>query len=108
MAAPSIPAPTLGQRGFTVFSGRGPLPPELAGSVAAIGNFDGLPRGHQVVLQAAMTLARRLGRPATLLPFDPHPRLFFRPDADLFRLTPGDLKLAVAARLGLDGALVLP
>ena len=108
MADTSIPAPMTDQTDFAVYAGQGLLPASLVGSVAAIGNFDGLHRGHQAVLQEAITLARRLKRPATLLTFDPHPRLFFRPDADLFRLTPGDLKLAVAAKLGLDGALVLP
>ncbi len=107
MTAPGVPSSMTGPS-FAVYRGHGPLPAALEGSVAAIGNFDGLHRGHQAVLTEAKTLARRLRRPATLLTFDPHPRLFFRPDADLFRLTPGDLKLAVAAKLGLQGAFVLP
>jgi riboflavin kinase/FMN adenylyltransferase len=93
---------------FTVYRGEGGLPAALRGAVAAIGNFDGLHRGHQAVLAAARELAGRLHRPCVILTFDPHPRLFFRPDTALFRLTPGDLKLAVAQALGLDGALVLP
>jgi riboflavin kinase/FMN adenylyltransferase len=108
MSAPTTTGSAAERREFAVYSGHGPLPGVLERSVAAIGNFDGLHRGHQAVLNEAKALAHRMGRPATLLTFDPHPRLFFRPDAEMFRLTPGDLKLAVARRLGLDGALVLP
>jgi riboflavin kinase/FMN adenylyltransferase len=97
-----------GGSGFPVYRGSGALPAELRGAVAAIGNFDGLHRGHQAVLAEAVRLAERVGTRAVLLTFDPHPRLFFRPETALFRLTPGDLKLAVAARLGLGGAIVLP
>ncbi|MFO1147650.1 MAG: bifunctional riboflavin kinase/FAD synthetase [Alsobacter sp.] len=94
--------------GFPVYRGEGPLPAGLRGAVAAIGNFDGLHRGHQAVLAEAVRLAGQLATRAVLLTFDPHPRLFFRPETVLFRLTPGDLKLAVAHRLGLGGAIVLP
>lgn len=93
---------------FTVHEGLGPVPTALRGAVAAIGNFDGLHRGHQAVLAEARRLADAQSRPCVLLTFDPHPRAFFRPDLPLFRLTPGPLKLAVAERLGLDGAIVLP
>lgn len=102
------PSGESGADGFIVFRGEGALPPSLRGAVAAIGNFDGLHRGHQAVLSAARRLAAAEGRPCVLLTFDPHPRAFFRPDLPLFRLTPGPLKLAVADRLGLDGAIVLP
>jgi len=74
----------------------------LKGAVAAIGNFDGVHRGHQYLLD--MTL--RAGRPATALTFEPHPRTFFQPDRPVFRLTPEPVKLAIFARLGLAGAFV--
>ncbi len=93
---------------FAVLRGRGPVPQELAGAVAALGNFDGLHRGHRTVLDAARGLGRRLGRPAVLLTFEPHPRAYFRPQEQMFRLTPEPLKLAIAQRLGLAGAIVLP
>ncbi len=100
---------TAPRRGsFTVLRGRGAPPPALAGAVAALGNFDGLHRGHRAVIEAAQGLAARLGRPAVLLTFEPHPRSFFRPQEPLFRLTPEPVKLALAAALGLQGAIVLP
>jgi riboflavin kinase/FMN adenylyltransferase len=83
------------------------LPDAWRGGVVAIGNFDGVHRGHQAVLLAALEEADRLKRPCIMLTFEPHPRTFFsgRP---LFRLTPGPLKSALGAALGLDGMLVFP
>jgi riboflavin kinase / FMN adenylyltransferase len=84
-----------------------PVPTALAGAVAAIGNFDGVHRGHQALLAAVRAEAERLGRPAAALTFEPHPRAFFAPDRSMFRLTPEPVKLALLARFGLDGAFVL-
>ncbi|WP_442755465.1 bifunctional riboflavin kinase/FAD synthetase [Methylocystis sp. JAN1] len=88
---------------------RDPLsPPEgLEGAVAAIGNFDGLHRGHRGVVARAQALAKRLGRPCVLLTFEPHPADVFAGRPVIFRLTPPDAKAAQAARLGLDGMIVL-
>jgi riboflavin kinase / FMN adenylyltransferase len=83
------------------------MPAAWRGGVLAIGNFDGVHRGHQAVLRAALSEAKHLGSPSVMLTFEPHPRAFFsgRP---LFRLTPLPLKAALAAALGFDGTLVLP
>ncbi len=58
------------------------LPPEAKGSSIALGNFDGVHRGHQHVID----LARRDDAPLGVLTFEPHPREFFAPDAPPFRL----------------------
>lgn len=83
------------------------MPNDWRGAVVAIGNFDGVHRGHQAVLAAARAEAEHRGVACLMLTFEPHPRAFFsgRP---LFRLTPAPLKAAAAAALGLDGTLVLP
>jgi riboflavin kinase / FMN adenylyltransferase len=83
------------------------IPDAWRGAVIAIGNFDGVHRGHQAVLRAALAEAERLSAPCLMLTFEPHPRAFFsgRP---IFRLTPAPLKAALAAALGLDGAIVVP
>ncbi|SRR5581483_12030487 len=83
------------------------LPARLRGAVVAIGNFDGVHRGHRAVIAAALARARARGRPAAALTFEPHPRRFFRPDAPLFRLTDERAKLRLFAGAGLDGAIVL-
>ena len=94
------------ERGFTVVRDGEPVPPQLRRAVVAIGNFDGVHRGHQHLIAAAEAQARRLGGPAAVLTFEPHPQAFFRPEAPHFRLTPGAVKLAVLERLGLDGVFV--
>ncbi len=84
------------------------IPPEAKGAVLALGNFDGVHRGHQVIIGRAIADAKRAGRPAGVVLFEPHPRVFFQPDAPHFRLTSLDEKLAVLDGLGLDIAIVLP
>jgi riboflavin kinase / FMN adenylyltransferase len=93
---------------FAVVRGEGSADHALDGAVVAIGNFDGVHRGHRAVIAAAQARARALGRPAAALTFEPHPRSFFRPDEPVFRLTDERAKLRLLAGTGLDGAIVLP
>jgi riboflavin kinase/FMN adenylyltransferase len=79
----------------------------LHGAVLAMGNFDGMHRGHQAVIAAAQDRAKRLGKPSAVLTFEPHPRAFFKPDEPLFRLTDEAAKLRLLASTVLDGAIVL-
>jgi riboflavin kinase/FMN adenylyltransferase len=79
----------------------------LGGAVLAMGNFDGVHRGHQAVIAVARERAERLGKPAAVLTFEPHPRAFFKPDEPLFRLTDEAAKLRLLASAGLDGAIIL-
>ena len=93
--------------GFSILRDGNPLPPGLAGAWVAIGNFDGLHRGHRAALGLAIKRARAGGRPALALTFEPHPRRYFLPDAPTFRLTPEPAKLRLFAAEGLDGAVVM-
>ena len=88
---------------------RDPLapPPELAGAVVAIGNFDGLHRGHKAVIARATTLAQKLSRPCAVLTFEPHPADVFAKKQVIFRLTPPQAKAAMLEKLGLDGMFVM-
>ena len=79
----------------------------LRGAVLALGNFDGVHRGHRAVIDAARARAAELGAPAGVLTFEPHPRTFFHPQERLFRLTDESTKLRLLAATGLDGAVVL-
>jgi riboflavin kinase/FMN adenylyltransferase len=84
------------------------VPASLKGAVLAIGNFDGVHRGHQAVLCEAMRIAASEGHRAGAVVFEPHPREFFAPDLPFFRLTPLPLKLELLEALGLDQTFVIP
>jgi len=78
------------------------LPAAIRGGVVALGNFDGVHRGHQVVIGAAQQRARALGVPCGVLTFEPHPRSIFVPDCEPFRLTPFRIKARLIEALGVD------
>ena len=82
-------------------------PGALYGAVVAIGNFDGVHRGHRTVIGAALARAAALGTKAAALTFAPHPRRYFQPDVPLFNLSSERDKLRLLAATGLDGAIVM-
>jgi len=84
------------------------LPPESRGASVALGNFDGVHRGHQQVIAGAAEAARRLGAPLGVISFDPHPRRLFHPDGPPFRLMSTDQQARALAALGVDLFYVLP
>lgn len=77
--------------------------PSLQGGVVAIGNFDGVHRGHRAVLDRALSIANAIARPALVLTFEPHPRSVFQPDRPVFRLTPAPMKATLMNALGFGG-----
>lgn len=93
---------------FRVARGEAEAAVAFRNAVVAIGNFDGVHRGHRVVIGAAVERARLLSRPAVALTFEPHTRAYFQPDRPLFRLTDEQAKLRLLATTALDGAVVLP
>ena len=83
------------------------LPESARGGVVAIGNFDGLHRGHRGVLGEAQARARALGVPCNVMTFEPHPRRLFKPDQAPFRLSALRTKLRLMEALGIDNVFVL-
>lgn len=86
------------------------IPEALRRGFVAIGNFDGVHRGHQAVIEAARVQAHMTphANPSLALTFEPHPRTFFKPDAPVFRVTPERTKLRLlAANDLLDGVIVM-
>jgi riboflavin kinase/FMN adenylyltransferase len=78
------------------------LPAAARGAVVAIGNFDGVHRGHRRVIEQAVEVARSLGAPSGVMTFTPHPRRFFRPDQPPFLLTRLREKLRRFEEIGVD------
>jgi len=83
------------------------VPADFKDAVVAIGNFDGVHRGHQKLLAATRAKAESEGRPWGVLTFEPHPRTFFKPSEPVFRLTPLALKARLIAALGASFTVVL-
>jgi riboflavin kinase/FMN adenylyltransferase len=70
--------------------------------------YDGVHRGHQVLIGAAVARARAMNRPCLLLTFDPHPAEVVRPGSHPAILTSMDRKAELVAELGVDAMCVLP
>ena len=85
-----------------------PIPAALRGGVVAIGNFDGVHRGHQAVLERALEEGRRRNVPALVLTFEPHPRKLFRPDLAHFVLTPPTMRAVLLGDLGFHAVVEYP
>lgn len=102
MTAPAKPGEPL-----VVLRDDAPGSARFNGAVAAIGNFDGVHRGHRAVIDAAVARATSLGAPAIAVTFEPHPRKVLRPSDPIFRLTDETSKLRLLAATALNGALVL-
>jgi riboflavin kinase/FMN adenylyltransferase len=84
------------------------VPADLGRTVVAIGNFDGVHRGHREILTSAVNEARAKNAKALAISFDPHPEQFLRPQIAprLLTLIPERLRLLSAT--GVDAILVLP
>lgn len=84
------------------------IPPALKGGVVAIGNFDGVHRGHGAILDEANRIAENARTKAVVLTFTPHPRTFFQPEKPVAILTSLAVKLHLLAAHGIEGAAVIP
>lgn len=78
------------------------IPEELRGGAVALGNFDGVHRGHQALIHVAGEVASSSGLPHGVFTVEPHPRSVFSPDSPPFRLTPFRRKVHLFQALGVD------
>ena len=86
---------------------RGTLPHKLRASVAAIGVFDGVHRGHQKVIRRAVAEARRLGVFSVVVTFDPHPVAVLHPRRFLPYIMTLEHRLRLIEALGVDVCVVV-
>lgn len=84
------------------------LPQPMPPTVAAIGNFDGVHRGHQEIIERVRERARMLGAQAIAVTFDPHPLALLHPEQAPRLITPIPERLRLLAKTGIDATLVLP
>ena len=82
------------------------LPDQARGAAIAIGNFDGVHKGHCQVINEAGLIAKAAGVPWAVLTFEPHPRSVFQPGGEPFRLTPFRSKARALEALGVDIMIV--
>lgn len=86
----------------------GPEETALKGGVLALGNFDGVHRGHQALIKTAQDIAARHEWPLRVLTFEPHPRSVFAPDDPPFRLTSARDKERFLRAQGVHGVETIP
>lgn len=88
------------------------LPTDKKGAVLAIGNFDGVHKGHQYILNHALQIAKQTDgtmdrKPFGAITFSPHPRAFFNPIGNFFRLTDNATRAELFEQLGADMLVML-
>ena len=100
------------RRAMKVLTSYSETPDALRGGVVAIGNFDGVHRGHQAVIAQTRAIAGAFdgngGAPAGAMCFSPHPRAYFQPHVSLFVLTSDAQKADLFGALGLDFLALIP
>jgi len=93
---------------IAVFRSLAQVPAGFGPTVATIGNFDGVHRGHRQILAAVVAEAQSLRARAVAITFDPHPEQFLRPLRAPELITPLPERIRLLAETGIDAVLVLP
>lgn len=84
------------------------IPQDWGRSVVTIGSYDGVHRGHQLIIGRAVDRARELGVQSVVVTFDPHPSEVVRPGSHPPLLAPHHRRAELMAELGVDALLILP
>ena len=93
---------------MAVYHGYSDLPELSRGCVAALGNFDGVHRGHRAVIETACAFARTLDAPCAGAVFSPHPRQVFAPDAPPFLLMSDTQRVRALKAAGAQAVFHIP
>jgi riboflavin kinase/FMN adenylyltransferase len=91
-----------------VFRNLGEVSQRMGRTVVSIGNFDGVHRGHQLILDRMRQSAATQSLQSVAVTFDPHPLRFLRPETCPRLITPLETRLELLAGTGIDAVLVLP
>ncbi|WP_254507707.1 bifunctional riboflavin kinase/FAD synthetase [Anatilimnocola floriformis] len=91
-----------------LFRQTSPLPADFLRGAVAVGNFDGVHRGHAKLIERLLARAREVGGPAVVLTFDPHPVRILRPELAPPPLTWTERKAELLAELGVTAVWSYP
>ena len=83
-------------------------PPTLTNGVATVGSYDGVHRGHCVLLNEVVRRAKECGGESVVLTFEPHPRITLGDDEGLYLLSTFEEKCRLLERVGIDYVVVIP
>ncbi len=84
------------------------IPAKFSGAVIALGNFDGLHRGHQIVINKAKQIAKKNGKTLGVACFRPHPSQYFDPDVAPFRLMSARIRAKILSDMGVEVLFEIP
>jgi riboflavin kinase/FMN adenylyltransferase len=84
------------------------IPPAARGGAISVGNFDGVHRGHAVLIDQLRRQAERVGGPAVVVTFEPHRAAILRPDREPPRLTSLERRASLLEQLGIDHVIACP
>ena len=103
------PKKTKAAYGMDVINGIDDIPARFRNAEATIGNFDGVHRGHQLLLKRLREDARREKTKAVVITFDPHPKMILRPELKPFYLiTTLEEKISLLGAAGADAVVIIP
>ena len=83
-------------------------PPALSHGVATVGSYDGVHRGHRILLDEVVRRAKAQGGESVVLTFEPHPRITLGNDEGLQLLSTLEEKCALLEQVGVDYVVVIP
>ena len=83
-------------------------PPALDNAVATVGSYDGVHRGHRILLDEVVRRAKESGGESVVLTFEPHPRITLGNDEGLMLLSSLEEKCALLEQVGIDYVVVIP
>lgn len=78
------------------------VPDKFRGSCIAIGNFDGVHRGHRKIIKDLKSKASEAKLSSAILTFEPHPIAIFNPEAKNYRISPEERKIELIEKTGID------